>query len=168
MESVYVPKTPSRHRGNSSLICKASPLRQEHRRDQQLPLLGGCASCRSPTLESRDRDEPRFAAFLVHIASKDCTPLSEAVPGGYRQGIHTCAPKGNLCGESCRGRLRCASTRKAKMRQVAFDRLIGVVPFTQPRKAERCADMWSSTKLSDNKHRQGSQTDGRPLPWQRS
>jgi hypothetical protein len=97
-----------------ALICKASPLRQEHRRDQQLPLLGGCASCRAPLWSLVTCDEPRFAAFLVHIASKDCTPLSEAVPGGYRQGIHTCAPKGNSVCESCHGRLRCAPRAKPK------------------------------------------------------
>ena len=166
MESVYVPKTPSRHRGNSSLICKASPLRQEHRRDQQsYPCLAAVHRAGAPLWSLVTCDEPRFAAFLVHIASKDCTPLSEAVPGGYRQGIHTCALKGNLVCESCHGRLRCASTRKAKMRQVAFDRLIGVVPFTQPRKAERRADMWSSRKPATTNI---VRAKSRPTAWQRS
>ena len=59
--------------------------------------------------------------------------MSEAVPGGDRPGIHTCARKVNL---SCHD-LYCAlyarmrqNTRKAKMRQVAFS-----CP-PQPRKAD--------------------------------
>ena len=105
-----------------ALICKASPPSNPSEtchRSTALPLLGGCASCRTPL------------SSLVTAMSLDCQSIScpqsleglhtrsEAVPGGYRQGIHACA----LAHTLCHGPARCAP-RKSQNATGRFDRAL--------------------------------------------
>ena len=117
------PKTSTRQCGAQlALICKASPPSNPSEtchRSTALPLLGGCASCRAPL------------SSLVTAMSLDCQSISrpqsleglhtrsEAVPGGYRQGIHACA----LAHTLCHGPQRCAP-RESQNATGRFDRAL--------------------------------------------
>jgi len=73
MESMY-QKIPPDNAARVALICTASPPSIHH----SSTLAWRLCIVPGPTLESRDRDEPRLpkhhGASLVHKASKDCTP----------------------------------------------------------------------------------------------
>lgn len=146
MESVYVLQDNHQTmRRPVALICKASPPSNPSgscQRSTALPLLGGCASCRAPL------------SSLVTAMSLDCQSIScpqsleglhtmsEAVPGGYRQGIHACA----LAQTLCHRRGRCAP-RKSQNATGRFDRALDSPSHSPVRQDGLCParSKWSSS-----------------------